>query len=174
MDRPRYEAAGKETAVTADLKTRPGVFRVERSIQIAAAPETVLGLINDFRQWTRWSPYEKMDADLKRSYSGAPAGVGAVYAWEGKKTGVGRMEITRADPSQVLIDLEFVKPMKASNKAEFTLQSQGGATRVTWAMTGANTFMSKVMGLFFNMDKFVGGQFESGLADLKAAAEGRA
>lgn len=160
--------------MTTDLKTRPDTFRVERSIQIAAAPETVLALIEDFRNWTQWSPYEKMDADLKRSYSGASAGVGAVYDWEGKKTGVGRMAITRADPSRVLIDLDFFKPMKANNKAEFTLEPQGGGTRVTWAMTGANTFMSKVMGLFFSMDRFVGGQFENGLADLKAAAEGRA
>ncbi|UTP38017.1 SRPBCC family protein [Phenylobacterium sp. LH3H17] len=160
--------------MTTDLKTRPDTFRVERSIQIAAAPETVLALIEDFRNWTRWSPYEKMDADLKRSYSGASAGVGAVYGWEGKKTGVGRMAITRADPSQVLIDLDFVKPMKANNKAVFTLEPQGGGTKVTWAMTGANTFMSKVMGLFFSMDRLLGGQFENGLADLKTAAEGRA
>lgn len=173
MDRPRYEATGKEPAVTTDLKTRPDIFRVERSIQIAAAPETVLALIEDFQKWTQWSPYEHMDADLKRTYGGAAKGEGATYAWEGKKTGSGNMRITRATPSLVQIDLNMIKPFQASNLAEFTLTPQDGGTRVTWAMSGTKTLISKLMGLFFNMDRFVGGQFETGLADLKVAAEGR-
>ena len=160
--------------MTTGLETRPETFRVERGIQIAAAPETVLALIEDFQKWTRWSPYEHLDADLKRTYGGAAKGEGATYAWEGKKAGSGNMRITRATPSLVEIDLNMIKPFQASNLAEFTITPQGDGTRVTWAMSGTKTLISKLMGLIFNMDKFVGGQFESGLADLKAAAEARA
>ena len=152
---------------------RPDEFCVERSININAAPDRLFPSINDFHQWTGWSPWEKIDLDLKRSYSGSPNGKGAVYEWEGNnKVGKGRMEITEtASPARVLIKLDFEKPFKASNMAEFVLAPEGGSTRVTWAMTGRSPFMMKVMGLLMNMDRMVGKDFEKGLANLKALAE---
>ena len=158
---------------------KPATFRIARSIRIAAPPERIFALIEDFRAWGAWSPWEKRDPALKRSYGGAPSGRGAVYAWEGNRNvGQGRMEIVDAPaPSRVTIKLDFLKPFKAHNTAEFTLVPEGDSaeavTEVTWAMTGPNIFMGKVMGVFVDMDRMIGRDFERGLANLKAAAEGR-
>jgi hypothetical protein len=152
--------------------TRPDSFRVERSAQISAPPEKILSLVNDFHQWSTWSPYEKLDPALKRTFAGAAAGKGAVYEWEGNsKAGQGRMEIITAAPTQTAIQLDFIKPFEAHNIAAFTAQPLGEATRVTWSMEGPSPFITRVLGLFVNMDKMIGGDFETGLANLKAAAE---
>jgi len=150
-------------------------FSVQRSAEIAAPAETVFGFIDDFHEWALWSPWEKIDADLAKTYSGPESGVGAVYEWLGKKTGQGRMQITASAPaSSVEIDLGFIKPFKADNKAVFTLAAHGASTHVTWTMTGQQNFMMKLMGVFFNMDKTVGKDFETGLASLKAVSEAKA
>jgi len=147
-------------------------FRVERSTLIDAPAAAIFAHIDDFRAWAEWSPYEKMDANLAKTFSGPTSGLGSAYAWVGKKSGSGRMEIVQSQaPSKVVIKLDFSKPMTAHNTAEFTLEPQGERTKVTWVMHGPNTFMSKVMGLFFSMDKLVGPQFDEGLANLKALAE---
>jgi uncharacterized protein YndB with AHSA1/START domain len=153
--------------------TKPDTFRVQRSAGINAPPERIFPLISDFDRWTAWSPYEKLDPDLKRTRSGAPRGKGAVYEWEGNnKVGKGRMEIIdESPPNRVLIKLDFFKPFEAHNTAEFTLQPAGETTNVTWAMTGPNLFIGRVMSVFINMDRMVGKDFETGLANLKAIAE---
>ena len=151
---------------------KPATFRLERSTMIKAPPEKIFPFVDDFRRWTAWSPWEKIDADLKRDYGGAASGKGATYAWEGKKAGVGRMEIIEATPSsRVLIKLDFMKPFEAHNTAEFTFTPQADGTRVDWAMYGPNVFTSKLMSTFVNIDKMVGKDFEKGLAVLKASAE---
>jgi uncharacterized protein YndB with AHSA1/START domain len=152
---------------------RPSVFRVERSTRIKAPAEKIFPLINDFHAWGNWSPYEKLDPAMKRTFSGAALGKGAVYGWEGNgKAGAGRMEIADvAAPSKVTIKLDFTKPFRASNMVDFTMVPQGGATQVTWAMHGPAPFMTKLFGLFMDMDKMIGKDFEQGLANLKAAAE---
>jgi carbon monoxide dehydrogenase subunit G len=146
-------------------------FRVERSTRVDAPPADIAPLILDFRRWMDWSPWDKSYPETQRVYGGAPSGVGAVYDWAGKKAGSGRMEIRRVEPERITIQLDFTRPMKASNIAEFSLTPEDGGTRVTWAMFGPKTMISKVMGLFFSMDAVVGKDFEKGLADLKAAAE---
>lgn len=155
---------------------RPDTFRVERSTDIKAPPEKILVLIEDFHRWGQWSPYEKLDPSMKRDYSGAATGKGAIYSWASDgKAGAGRMEITDISPSRILIQLDFSKPFESHNLAEFTLTPRGDATnpdtKVTWAMYGPNLFIGKVMSLFFDTDKMVGGDFETGLANLKAEAE---
>src|SRR5450631_3051377 len=153
--------------------TRPGTFRIERSTSINAPPEKIFPLINDFHQWEAWSPWEKIDPAIKRSYSGADSGKGAVYAWQGNKDiGQGRMEIIESmPPSHVLIKIDFLQPFECHNTVEFIVERQGGSARVTQAMYGSNPFISKVMGLFFSMDKMVGRKYEEGLANLKSIAE---
>jgi hypothetical protein len=147
-------------------------FRVERSILIDAPADAIFPHIDDFHAWADWSPYEKMDANLAKTYSGPARGKGAAYAWVGKKAGSGSMEIVQSlTPSKVVIRLDFTRPMTAHNTAEFTLEPQGSGTKVTWAMYGPNTLMSKVMGLFLSMDKLVGPQFEEGLQSLKRLSE---
>ncbi|MDF3060325.1 MAG: polyketide cyclase [Microvirga sp.] len=152
---------------------KPAGFRIERATSIKAPPDKIFALINDFRNWRAWSPWERMDPNLRRSYSGAERGEGAVYEWEGNsKVGKGRMEIVEAPPpSRVAIKLDFLKPFEAHNTAEFTLVPRGDATEVTWAMHGPNLFIGKVMGVFMSMDRMIGKDFEAGLANLKAAAE---
>ncbi|AGI23098.1 hypothetical protein H681_06090 [Pseudomonas sp. ATCC 13867] len=153
--------------------SRPDSFRVERTVRIQAPPEKVYAYIEDFHLWPQWSPFEKLDPDMQRSFSGAAKGQGAVYAWAGNgKAGAGRMEIiesTRA--SRVTIALDFLKPFKASNTAEFTLLPRDGATEVTWAMFGPTPFVAKIIHLFFSMDGMVGQDFETGLATLKRLSE---
>jgi uncharacterized protein YndB with AHSA1/START domain len=160
-------------AVLIYAATKPDTFRIQRAMSVNAPPEKVFALINDFRRWTVWSPWEKMDPALQRTYSGTASGQGAVYAWEGnRKVGAGRMEITDApSPSKVTIKLDFLRPFEAHNVAEFTLEPKGDATTVTWAMHGPNLFVGKVMSIFVDMDRMIGKDFETGLANLKAAAE---
>jgi hypothetical protein len=151
--------------------TRPDAFRIQRSATIQAPPEAILPHINDFRRWEAWSPYEKLDPAMTKSYSGAASGPGAVYTWEGRKAGAGRMEIRETSPRRVVIQLDFSKPFEAHNTAEFTLEPEGAATRVTWAMHGRSPFMSRVMGIVINLDNLVGKDFVAGLASLKTVAE---
>jgi hypothetical protein len=155
--------------------TRPDTFRVERSTTIAAPPEKIHALINDFGQWQSWSPYEKKDPAMRRIRSGPPAGQGAVYAWEGnKEIGTGRMEIIETTPTSIRIRLDFAEPFEAHNIAEFTLSPKADATRVTWSMHGPNNFVGKMIQTVIDMDRMVGSDFEAGLASLKALGEGHA
>lgn len=151
---------------------RPDTFRIHRTAVIDAPPEQIHPLVEDFRRWAEWSPYEKLDPEMKKTYGGAASGRGAVYAWEGnKKAGAGRMEMTESSPQRIAIQLEFTRPFKASNVTTFTLQPRGAGTEVTWAMEGPNPFINKVMGVLINLDRLVGKDFETGLTSLKALAE---
>jgi uncharacterized protein YndB with AHSA1/START domain len=160
-------------AVLAFAATRPDTFQVERATSIEAPPERVFALINDFRSWGAWSPYERKDPAMKRTFSGAEEGEGAVYEWEGNSdVGKGRMEITAASPpSKVTLDLDFVRPFEAHNTVEFRLEPQGDSTRAVWTMSGRAPYFAKVIHVLFDMDDMVGKDFESGLANLKALSE---
>ena len=153
--------------------TKPDRFSVQRATTVKAVPETIFPLISDFHQWGSWSPYEHKDPAMKRSYSGAASGEGAVYAWDGNKNvGSGRMEILDASaPSKVVIKLDFFTPFEGHNIAEFTMLPQGDATSLTWLMHGPARFMSKLMQVFMNIDNMVGKDFEVGLANLKRLTE---
>ncbi len=156
---------------------RPNTFRVQRSIDINAPADKIFPLINDYRNWGAWSPYEHIDPAMQRTFSGAPSGKGSIYEWRGNKNiGHGRMEILdTAPPSKVVIKLDFFSPFEAHNMAEFTMQPKGSATHVTtnvtWAMHGPVPFMAKIIHMFMNMDRMVGGQFQQGLVSMKAVAE---
>ena len=149
-----------------------GEFEVKREAAIAASRAGVYALLVDFHRWREWSPWEDLDPDLRRTYSGPDAGTGAVYEWSGnRKAGAGRMEITEAiEPSKVQIALQFLKPFKSTNTTTFELVERDGDTHVSWRMVGPKTFMTRVMGIFTSMDKVVGKDFEKGLDRLEVAA----
>jgi uncharacterized protein YndB with AHSA1/START domain len=153
--------------------TKPDTLHVERTVTIDAPPDRIFPLINDLHQWQSWSPYEKKDPAMKRTYSGPPSGRGAAYAWDGnRQVGTGRMEVTESTaPSKITMQLEFIKPFEGHDVAEFTLKPNGNSTTVTWSMTGPNRYLGKLMSVFVNMDKMIGSDFEAGLAGLKAKAE---
>src|SRR5271154_6432193 len=155
--------------------TKPATFTVRRSAVMQAPAETIFPLINNFHQWANWSPWENKDSAMKRSYSGAESGRGAVYAWDGNKNvGSGRMEILDASsPSKITIKLDFFKPFEGHNTAEFTFvrERDAAATNVIWVMQGPSSFMSKVMQVFMDLDKMIGRDFEAGLANLKTLTE---
>jgi hypothetical protein len=152
--------------------TKPDSFRVQRVVLINAPSDKVFPLINDMKAWTVWSPYEKKDPAMKRTYGAVTAGKGATYAWDGdKNVGQGSMEIVESGPRKILIKLDFLKPFEAHNMGEFLLEPKGDSTSVTWATYGPSPYMSKVIGTFMNIDDLIGRDFEKGLADLKAAAE---
>ena len=152
---------------------KPDTFRVQRAMAIKAPPEKVFALINDFHAWGQWSPWEKKDPAMKRTFSGSPSGKGAAYAWEGdKNVGQGSMEIVESAPaSKIAIKLDFVRPFEAHNMVVFTLEPKGDATNVNWDMQGPTPFLAKIVHVFLDMDKMVGNDFETGLANLKAASE---
>jgi uncharacterized protein YndB with AHSA1/START domain len=154
--------------------TRPDSFRVERSIQIAAPPESIYPLLSDFREWKRWSPWEELDPDMQRTFSGADEGNGAVYAWDGnRKAGEGRMEIIQAVPEEHLsIALTFIRPFESHNTAEFTLVPNPEGTEVRWTMHGPAPYVTRLMTVFLSMDRLIGPDFERGLAELKRTTEG--
>ena len=152
---------------------QPSAFSIVRAVDVKAPSAAVFAEINDFHKWSAWSPWEKMDPNLQRSFSGPTSGVGAKYAWVGnKKVGEGNMEITASDASKRMqLDLHFLKPFQANNVTEFTLSPATGGTHVKWEMRGHKPFMMRVMSAFMDMDKMVGKDFEAGLASLKSIVE---
>lgn len=159
-------------AVLGYAATKPDSFRVERTTSIKAPPEKIHPFLNDFKQQVVWSPWEKKDPGMKRAFSGAESGKGAVYEWDGNdEIGKGRIEIIETAPSKVTMKLDFLEPMEAHNMAEFTLTPKGETTDVTWAVFGPMPYVSKVFTMFCDMDSMIGKEFEAGLADLKVLAE---
>jgi hypothetical protein len=158
--------------VLAFAATKPDSFRVQRSTSIKAPPEKISAVLSDFQAWKAWSPWEKMDPAMKRTYSGEPTAKGAKYAWAGNsEVGEGSMTLTEAQPSRVALDLDFVKPFEGHNKVVFTLTPKGDATEVTWDMHGPSPYITKVIQVFCDMDGMIGKEFEKGLADLKTLTE---
>jgi uncharacterized protein YndB with AHSA1/START domain len=153
--------------------TQPDSFRLERRATIKAPPDKLYAQVEDFRRWTGWSPWENKDPNLKRNYAGASAGKGAVYEWSGDSSvGRGRMEIVDAVPaSKLAIRLNFLSPFEAHNMAEFTFTPTAEGTSVTWAMFGPQPFVSKVMTTLWSLDRMVGPEFDTGLANLRKLAE---
>ena len=160
-------------AVLVLAATKPNALRVQRAITIKAPADRIFPLINDFHHWVTWSPYENKDPAMKRTYSGAGSGKGAVYDWEGNKNvGSGRMEILDTSaPSKIVIKLDFFKPIEGHNTAEFTMLPQGDVTNLTWVMHGPAVLMTRVMQVFINLDHMIGRDFEVGLANLKQLTE---
>jgi hypothetical protein len=151
---------------------RPAEFRIARTATIPAPAPVVFGHVNDFHSWEAWSPWAKRDPGMKKTFEGAPAGAGAIYSWAGNNgVGEGRSTIVESRPDELIrIKLEFVRPFAATNTAEFTFQPEGDRTVVTWSLAGRHNFMGKAVGLFMNMDKMVGHDFETGLAQLGSVA----
>lgn len=152
--------------------TKPDTFQVQRKATIAAPPEKIFAMIEDFHRWNEWSPWEKLDPAMTRTFGGPPAGAGATYAWTGNsEVGEGHMEILESTPSsKVRIKLDFIKPFESNNVTEFALVPKDGGTEVTWTMQGPNLYVSKLMDTFVDMDAMIGKDFEKGLADMGAAA----
>ena len=155
------------------VATRPSTYRIQRSIHLAAPPEVTYAQVVSLHRWEAWSPWAKLDPAAKSTYEGPAAGVGAIFRWAGNnQVGEGSMTIMESRPAELVrFRLDFLKPFKVTNTAEFTFQPDGGQTVVTWSMTGKSSFICKAVGLFMNMDKMIGGQFEKGLADLKSVSE---
>lgn len=155
------------------IALQPARYRVSRSTTIAAPAPVVFGQVNDFHRWTAWSPWEKIDPAMKRTYEGPPAGVGASYAWAGKgEVGEGRMTIVESRPSDLIqVKLEFVKPFAGTSVAEFSFKPDGERILVTWSMTGDKNFIAKAIHLVMSMDRMIGDQFDKGLAAMKTVAE---
>lgn len=155
------------------VATRPSEFRIERTATIAAPAPAVFAQVNDFHKWEAWSPYAKRDPGMKKGFEGPPAGIGAVYTWSGNnEVGEGRTTIIESRPNELIrIRLDFMRPFAATNTAEFSFKPEGERTAVTWSLAGQHNFMGKAVGLFMNMDRMVGGDFETGLAQLKLVAE---
>lgn len=164
--------AGAVAAVLIIASTKPDTFHIQRSITINTKPAKIATHIVDFRKWTSWSPYEKYDPAMKRTYSGSAIGKGAIYEWNGNSDiGAGRMEIRDVTPSRIAIKLDFIRPMEGHNTAEFIFEPRGGSTVVTWDMHGPTSFIGKIIHVFMNMDKMIGKDFEAGLGNLKSLAE---
>jgi uncharacterized protein YndB with AHSA1/START domain len=159
-------------ALLAYLSAQPSDFRIARTLSMKASAEDVYRQVADLRNLNTWNPFALQDPQITLTYSGTDSGKGAAYNWNGPKSGVGRMEIVDVDPAKrVTLKLDFSKPFEAHNDVDFTFQPSGGETNVTWEMRGTRNLMMKAMGLFFSMDRMVGGEFEKGLATLKTISE---
>ncbi len=158
------------------VATRPDSYRVERSAVVSAPPEIVFKYVNDFRQWEQWSPFEKMDPVMRKTYEGPSSGVDARYHWKGNgRAGEGRMRIAESDPARrIAIDLQFIEPFESTSRTTFTFEPVANGTRVTWGMAGENTTMGKAISLFASMDEMIGKEFDEGLAKLGTVAEAEA
>lgn len=160
-------------AVVCGLALRqPDSFTVERRTVVNAPPEKVFAQINDFHNWSAWSPWAKLDTAMTLTIAGAPAGVGANYEWAGNSAvGSGRMEIKESmPPNKVTIDLLFKSPIESRSITTFQIEPKDAGSEVIWTMRGENSFFSKVMGVFVSMDKMIGPDFEKGLSQLQVAA----
>jgi len=155
---------------------QPSHYQVQRSATMNAPAAVVFNQVNDFHKWDAWSPWAKLDPNMKTTFAGAPAGTGAVYSWTGNSdAGEGKMTITDSKPGELVkIKLDFIKPFAATSDTVFNFKPQGNQTAVTWTMDGENNFIGKAFCLFMNMDKMVGGDFEKGLAQMKTVSEAAA
>jgi hypothetical protein len=159
-------------AVLLFAASRPDTFRVQRSASIKAPPEKLHGLINDMKVFNTWNPYNLKDPNVRGEYQGPQAGPGAVYHFAGnKEVGKGSIAIVDTAPSKVTMKLDMIEPFEGHNIVEFLLAPKGDSTEVTWAMHGPSPYLGKLIGLFMNMDRMIGRDFEAGLANLKARAE---
>lgn len=158
------------------IATRPATFRVERSVTIQAPAEVVFAHINDFHQWEKWSPWEKLDPDQKRTFEGAPSGQGAIYRWAGNdRVGEGRMTVSESKPNErIALKLEFLKPHSYTSNVDFSFKPTADSVNVVWAMSGDCSFVAKAMSLFTSMDQMIGPDFEKGLVELKNSSEAEA
>jgi hypothetical protein len=151
---------------------KPDHFRIQRTATIKAPPEKIMPLLADLRRHREWSPWEQKDPAMKRSYSGAPSGKGAVYEWDGNSNiGAGRMEVTEASATKIVYDMLFLKPWEAHNTAEIVMVPGGASTDITWAMSGPNPYFGRIIHTLIDVDKMVGVEFTTGLANLKSIAE---
>ena len=155
---------------------QPDTFRVERSATINAPRPLVFAQVNDLHEWTAWSPWEKLDPNMSKTFSGPQTGKGASYAWKGNDdVGAGKMTITKSDaPSQVVLELAFLEPFESTSTTLFDFHETDSGTHVSWTMKGNNTFMGKIFCLFMDMDSMIGKDFEKGLATLKKVSESEA
>jgi uncharacterized protein YndB with AHSA1/START domain len=153
--------------------TKPATFRVERKTTIEASPDAVFPNLEDFHRWGSWSPWEKLDPQMHKTYGGPASGPGSTYAWSGNDdVGEGRMTVISTRPNErVEVKLEFLKPFEATNTTVYELTPVSGGTEVTWSMEGPNSFMGKVISVFADMDAMIGKDFEEGLANLKRVSE---
>ncbi len=152
---------------------QPDEFRLSRSASISAPPGEIFPHVNDLHQWEAWSPWAKLDPNAKNSFEGPAAGAGATMSWDGnKKIGAGRMTIIESVPADLIrFKLDFLRPFKATNMAEFAFKPEGSQTVVTWSMCGKSNFFFKVFGLFVNCDDMAGKDFEKGLTAMKLVVE---
>jgi carbon monoxide dehydrogenase subunit G len=157
------------------IATRPEDFHVQRSAQISAPRDVVFSIINDLHEWEHWSPYDKRDPNMKKTFEGSSEGPGAIYTWNGNsQVGEGRMTVLESKPGELItMRLEFFRPFKGVNQVNFKLEPSEGGTRVSWIMDGKKNFITKAMGLFMDMDNMVGKDFEQGLANLDQVASAR-
>src|ERR1700758_573844 len=175
--RVAFISAGIVAAVVAAVlivaARKPDTLRIERSIEIQAPRERIFALIDDFHNWSRWAPEDREDPSIRRTFSGPASGVGAASEWTSEgRAGAGRMAITESvPPERVVVDVHFVKPFAVHNVSTFRLEPVGPSTKVIWTMQGTNVYMLKLMSVLVDMDRMMGEEFESGLRDLKAAAE---
>jgi len=153
--------------------TKPGTYRVERKAVVGAPPESVFARVDDFHRWPDWSPWEKLDPAMRRTFDGPERGVGASYAWVGNSNvGEGKMTITESVPdSRIALQLEFIKPFASVTQTEFGFAPVAGGTDVTWAMAGNHDFIAKIFCVFMDMDAMIGKDFETGLANLDASLQ---
>lgn len=159
--------------LVAVIASRPSSYRVERSIEIAAEPALIYGIVSDFNRFNEWSPWGKRDPNLNVTVEGEPGSVGMSYAWNGNSdVGSGRMTFTAVQANASLdVALEFVEPFASVAKTSFAMAPSADGTRFTWSMTGENNFVSKAFSLFMDMDAMIGADFENGLAALKTVVE---
>lgn len=155
------------------IAMQPSDFRVSRSVTMAAPQAAVFEQINDFHNWEAWSPWAKKDPNAKGTYEGPTSGVGSKFSWDGNSdVGAGSMTIVESEPTEhVGIKLDFIRPFAGTSDVDFTLQPEGEGTHVTWTMAGKNNFIGKAIGLVIDCDKMIGGEYEKGLANLKAIVE---
>ncbi len=166
---------GLLAVLAAFIYTRPGEFSVSRSASISAPPVKVFANVNELQKWQAWSPWAKLDPDCKTTFEGPAAGAGAIMRWDGNnKVGKGSMTVTDSKPTELVrFRLDFLKPFKGTNTAEFTFRPEGNGTNVRWSMKGTNNFVGKAMSLVMNCEKMVGPQFEKGLEQLKSVSEAK-
>jgi uncharacterized protein YndB with AHSA1/START domain len=172
----RYVGAGLALLAMALFiyaSTQPAVFRVERTATISAPPAVVFAILNDLHRGQEWSPYEKLDPAMKKTFGGPETGPGATYAWNGNdEVGEGSLTITESKPGEsVAMKLKFSRPMECESDVIYKLAPVDGGTSVSWIMEGPNTLMSKLMSLFVNMDEMIGKDFEQGLTNLNVVAQ---
>jgi len=154
----------------------PKKMEVAESMTMNASPSAIWEEIADFSHWNQWSPWHKLDPNMKSTITGNPGEVGHGQSWVSSdgSVGTGSQKFSEVRTNEFLkSEMHFNGDTTHAAYASFTLTPDGEGTKVTWSMDGETPFMFRGMAMVMGMNKIIAEEYKKGLTDLKKIADAK-